>query len=447
MNFEKIGISIPSIYLPSEKVNKNKWSVVACDQYTSQPDYWKKVTELVGENPSTLNLIFPEVYLEEINAENRISKINETMEKYLNEEILIPIKQGFILTERKISAEKTRNGLIVALDLEKYDYRKNSEALIRSTEGTIMDRLPPRIKIRENSPIEIPHIMILIDDPNHSVIEPLFNQELEKLYDFDLMMEGGNIKGYLVDKKPILEKILKNISSLASPEYFSEKYGVSGKKTLLYAVGDGNHSLATAKVIWERLKEENKNVKNIHDHPARYALVEIVNLYDDSLQFEPIHRLIFNISPIEMLQSIEKYYKNQGSDLHIKYCNSKSELLNQKKLINSENSHVIPFISDNKIGILTIERPKFNLEVATLQSFLDEYLKKSCEAKIDFVHGDDVVFNLGSQPNNIGFLLPVISKHELFKTVIKDGALPRKTFSMGEAHEKRYYLECRKIKY
>lgn len=438
-NTEAPGVHIPDLLLPKAGTDLSKWAVVACDQYTSQPEYWEDVNGIIGDAPSTLQLIFPEVYLEAENKLARIATIQQNMAKYLAEEILVPMEPGLVYLDRQTSHAKSRKGLMVALDLEQYDYNKGSQTLVRATEGTVLDRLPPRIQVREGAPLELPHIMVLIDDPDRTVIEPLAESvpNMELLYDFDLMKNGGHIKGYRLDKSGITP-ISTAIKQLADPQRFMEKYGVDPEKgVLLFAVGDGNHSLATAKACWERLKptlppEEQR------EHPARYALVELVNVHDDGIQFEPIHRVVFNIDADEMLQAMILYCQAQGEKLTV-YAESVNAATS------GENVHVIDYITSKTRGSLVIENPKHNLAVGSLQSFLDDYLRQQAAAKIDYIHGEDVVTSLGSKPGNIGFYLPPMDKNDLFKTVILDGVLPRKTFSMGEAEEKRFYLECRKI--
>ena len=436
MNFEKIGLHVPEILLPKDGSDMTKWAVVACDQYTSQPEYWKNAMDLVGDTPSTLNLILPEVYLETPREEELVSEVNRNMKKYLEENILVKQKPGFVLVDRKTSKASSRKGLVVGLDLEHYDFREGSKTLIRATEGTLVDRLPPRIKVRKDAPIELPHIMVLIDDPDKTIIEPLFDMDLEKTYDFELMMQSGHIKGYRIDNENTINTIAEKLAQLSDPETFNQKYNVENQAVLLYAMGDGNHSFATAKAIWEELKKSGQSTEGIMSHPARYALVELVNLHDEGLEFEPIHRVVFNVDTKDMFEKMDAFYSAQGSELSIKKVESEQE---------TENAHVVSFVTGNETGALIIKNPKLILEVATLQSFLDSYLENNKQAKIDYVHGKEVVSELGSKPGNVGFFLEPMSKHALFKTIILDGALPRKTFSMGEADEKRFYLECRKI--
>lgn len=425
--FLNLGIQIPEIMLP-QNVDLSKWAVVACDQYTSEPNYWKNVEICTEGSPSTLNIIFPEVYLEDGDTDDRINIINKNMENYISDNIISSIGKGFIYIDRQTSHAKSRKGLMVALDLECYDYTKGSNTLIRATEGTVIERLPPRIKIRQNAAVELPHIMVLIDDPNKTIIEPIAQkaETLEKLYDFELMMDGGHIKGYKVSSDEDLSDIAKALSSLCDKDMFSSKYSISkDKDVLLYAVGDGNHSLASAKGHWENVKKSIP-VEQQKNHPARFALVELVNVHDDGLVFEPIHRVLFNVDANDLLQSFKDFYKSTGTSHSM--------------------GHTFKYITSSGEGSIVIDSPISNLEVGTLQIFLDSYLKSHSDVKIDYIHGEDVVTRLGSQQGNIGFYLPAMDKQDLFKTVILDGALPRKTFSMGEAEEKRFYLECRKIK-
>jgi len=445
MNFESIGLHVPTVLLPRPEVDLTKWSVVACDQYTSQAQYWSGVRRLIGDSPSTLRLIFPEVFLESDARPDMIRAIHDTMKQYLNDAVLLPQKPGFILVDRKTSHASSRKGLIVALDLEHYDYSEHSRSLIRPTEGTILDRLPPRVQVRENAPIEAPHVMVLIDDPSRTVIEPLFEKGCEKLYDFSLMMQGGHIQGYRIDDEKMLGDVAQNLSRLADPGCFSRKYNVTGKAVLLYAMGDGNHSFATAKVIWEKLKASAQDKQAIMNHPARYALVELVNVHDEGLQFEPIHRVVFDVDVKDMLKSMKHFFGERGSAFSCT-TDSTRDVLEQEQMRHArDNVHCVLFVWEEGFGLLSIRNPERTLETATLQSFLDWYLTKSRHAKIDYIHGEKVVGSLGAAPGNVGFYLPVLSKNDLFKTIILDGALPRKAFSMGAADEKRFYVECRKI--
>lgn len=445
MNFNSIALQVPSILLPHKAADLKKWAVVACDQYTSQLDYWKQVEQFVGDSPSTLKLTLPEVYLEWPDVDERIAAINKEMAGYLSRGILEAQAPGFMLVERTISGGKKRRGLVAALDLEHYDYSLDATTLIRATEGTIVDRLPPRIKVREHAPIELPHIMVLIDDPERTVIEPLFKKELPEAYDSDLMMGGGHIRGRLVARPEDITQTAQALQRLASVDAFNKRYGVSGRPVLLYALGDGNHSFATARVIWENLKKAAHDPAAVMQHPARYALVELVNIHDEGLEFEPIFRVLFNADFQDMLARMESWYRSRGSAFSWHAASGRADMKARAAALYRPGLHIIPFVAGETMGLLCVDKPSLTLEVATLQSFLDAYLLEKPELKIDYIHGAEVLMELGSQQGAIGFALPVLSKFDFFRTVILDGALPRKTFSMGEAHEKRFYLECRKI--
>ncbi len=433
----KIGIHVPELMMPAKNVDMTKWACVACDQYTSQPDYWNKCEEIVGDAPSTLRLMLPEIYLEKPGEAERIAEIRKAMEAYVANGTLENIGEGFVLTRRTVDG-KLRNGLVVALDLEEYDYSKGSTSLIRATEGTIVERIPPRLRIREAATVELPHIIVLIDDEGKTVIEPLVEKDLPKLYDFELMQAGGHVEGYLVNDPDMIKGVIDAIAKLVDPE----KYGVK-MPPLLFAMGDGNHSFATAKANWEKLKatltpEEREN------HPARYALVELENVHDDGIVFEPIHRVVFNVHVNAFLEALEAELEKQNGKCDIRYFDCEHCMARAKAEL-PKGAHAIPFVIEGKKGMIIVEKPAAQLEVGTLQNALDVVLKKTSGASIDYIHGEDVVNELGGKNGNIGFLLPSMQKSDLFKTVVFDGALPRKTFSMGEAHEKRYYLECRKI--
>ena len=446
MDLSQLALKVPQILLPNKNVDLARWAVIACDQYTSEPEYWKEVEKQVGGQPSTLPLVFPEVYLEEGEAETaaRIAAINQTMAHYLEDGSLQALEPGFVLIDRKTAHVPSRKGLVVALDLEEYDYRPGASTLIRATEGTIVDRLPPRIRVRENAPIELPHIMVLIDDPECTVIEPLFEQELPELYDFELMQNGGHLRGWHVAGEPRIGQVAERLAALADLGRFHERYQVEDDKVMLYAMGDGNHSFATAKAIWENLKAAADDPAALMGHPARYALVELVNLHDPGLEFEAIHRVLFDVDGDQMAAAAQEFFAAAGTPCRWEWL-ADVAAVEAACAATSADSHAIPLVAGDRCGLLTIDKPAFTLVVATLQTFLDDYLEKHSETRIDYIHGDDTVARLGGQERAAGFTLPAISKHDLFLTIVKDGALPRKTFSMGEADEKRFYLEARKI--
>jgi len=435
-SYPEIGIQVSDILLPTSQVDPRKWAVIACDQFTSQPEYWQKVQAKVGSSPSTLDLILPEVYLGTPEETRRIHSTQEAMRRYIAEKILEPI-EGLIFIEREVDG-KTRRGLMMALDLERYDFNKGSQSLIRATEGTIIERLPPRIRIREGAPLEIPHILVLIDDPDRMVIEPLIEARsvLRPLYDFDLMLGSGHLRGYLVDDRSQENRIVDALTWLASPQHFRLTYHVGEDKgLLLFAVGDGNHSLATAKSIWEKLKPTVGP-----DHPARYALVEVENVHDQGLVFEPIHRIMFGVKS-NWKKSMQDFFKGNVQFQPVTSIHNMISAIHNQ----AGPEQIVGVLSEQGVELVSFENPPTNLAVGTLQAFLDNWMKVGGASQIDYVHGDEVVSWLGQQTGNLGFYLPALEKSSLFKTVILDGSLPRKTFSMGEAHEKRFYMECRKI--
>lgn len=422
--FDGLAFRPADILLP-QNCDYGKWAVVACDQYTSQPEYWQEVEELVGSAPSTLRLILPESCLDGPSVETDIMEVNNTMTRYLREERFRTLPASLIYVERRLDNLRLRRGLVGMVDLEQYDYEPGAEAQVRATEGTVMARIPPRVAVRKNAPLELPHVMLLADDPEKTVLEPLSarKDQMEKVYDFDLMERGGHIAGWRLDGES-MALVAAALRKLADPAAFRTRYGVEDKPVLLFAVGDGNHSLATAKECYERQKKLTPR-EQWDSLPARYALCELVNLHDASLEFEPIHRVVFGVEPErvveELLSALPGAYRGEG------------------------DGHVLRFSHAGGKGAVTVPRPEAQLEVGTLQPFLDAYVKEH-GGSIDYIHGADVARDLAARPGNIAFLLPAMGKEQLFPTVIRDGVLPRKTFSMGEAHDKRFYLEARKIR-
>jgi uncharacterized protein (DUF1015 family) len=402
-----------------------KWSVVACDQYTSQPEYWERVERNVSAAPSALHIILPESSLEGPSVEQDIMEINLTMAKYLREGRFQEHRDALIYVERKLFNGSVRRGIIGMVDLEQYDYEPDADVLVRATEGTVLSRIPPRVAVRKNAPIELPHVLLLTDDPDRTVIDPLAQgtENRTKVYDFELMEQGGHITGWLLGEQE-QQNVANALRALAEPKAFAARYNAEGKPVLLFAVGDGNHSLATAKESYERQKKLTPP-EQWGNLPARYALVELTNLHDPSLEFEPIHRVIFGVRPEELLSALLETYPGAHRG--------------------EGDGHVLEFVHEGEKGQITVPNPKQQLPVGTLQTFLDDYLGKN-GGRVDYVHGDAVAKELGSKSGNIAFLLPSMEKEQLFPTVIFDGVLPRKTFSMGEAHDKRFYLEARKIR-
>ncbi len=402
------GIRPTDIYLPAPTVDMEKWAVVACDQFTSQPKYWHEVEALVGEAPSTLRLIQPEAFLEQ---GDHTEQVNATMHRYLDDGTLCrAVRDGFIVVERATPAGK-RLGLMAALDLERYDFTTGT-LLTRATEGTVADRLPPRVKIRQNAPLELPHVLVLIDDPDRTVIEPLFAKKKGEvpLYDVELMQDGGHLRGWAVEDEASKEALETAFNGL-----YEKADG------FLYAVGDGNHSLATAKLCWENLKAT-LSPEEAENHPARYALVELENLHDEAILFEPIHRVVFHVDAADLINGFKTYVEKQGMTL-----------IDGDEIVFVDHAG---YALGNANGMLPI---------AVLQNYLDEYLQTH-NATIDYIHGEQTVRDLCAVPDSLGILLQGIPKDGFFEGIRVGGHFPRKTFSMGEANEKRYYMEARKIR-
>ncbi|MCD7948493.1 MAG: DUF1015 domain-containing protein [Oscillospiraceae bacterium] len=417
---------LPADILLPQNCNLTKWAVIACDQYTSQPEYWQRVENYVGESPSTLRMILPESCLDGPNVETDILSINETMGRYLHEERFRTLSDCFIYVERQFKRGVTRRGLIGMIDLEQYDYEPGSDAKVRASENTVLSRIPPRVAVRKNAPLELPHILLLIDDPDMTVISPLAQEkkEMEQVYDFALMENGGDLCGWKVSGAQA-ERVQQALAALADPAAFQSRYGVTDKPVLQFVVGDGNHSLATAKECYERQKRTTPE-DQWADLPSRYALVEVTNLHDESLEFEPIHRLISGVvDPETMLSALLYYFKGAAKG--------------------GSKGHILRYVHLGGSASIAVPEPTAQLEVGTLQEFL-EYYTTTHGGKIDYIHGEDTLRELIQQPGTVGFILPTISKDQLFQTVIHDGVLPCKTFSMGTADEKRFYLEARKIR-
>ena len=442
LTYPDIALQVPRIILPGPDVTLDRWAVIACDQHTSSPDYWNEVGELVGDSPSTLSLVFPEVFLEESDRSDRIAAINQTMRAYLAAGLLKEQAPGFVLVDRKTPHAASRKGLLVCLDLEQYSYEAPAETLIRTTEGTDPERLPPRVAIRRDAPLELPHIMVLIDDPRRTVIEPLFEgrTELPPLYDFDLMMGGGHLRGWPVADENAILQVVEGLTALGAADRFAQRYRLpDATAPMLYALGDGNHSFATAQRVWQELREDPATPD---DHPARYPLVELVNLHDDGLTFEPIHRVVFDTNPQQLLSSLSDFVRSQGSELEVRDFPDRQQWERARVDLEDGSEHHLPFIADDRCGIATIHHPQQQLAVASLQNFLSD---DTTPRHVDYIHGTETVDELGSRPGNVGFYCQVIDKGALFRTILLDGPLPRKSFSLGEAEEKRYYLESRRL--
>ena len=475
-----------NILLPNDGIDMEKWSVIACDQFTSQADYWDAVEKYVADAPSTLNVVFPEIYLGTIeNQENdcnssgagvnndketgrktkyasmtddeRIKYINTTMDTYLTDGTLKQaVADGYVLVERTTESG-VRLGIVGLIDLEDYDFDPKNKTLIRATEGTVISRIPPRVKIREHAAIELPHVMLLVDDPldgqngefcrnesqenavniaaiKHGIIEYVYaiRDTLRKLYDTELMQGGGHIRGYAIEGE----------AAKQLTEAFAAKQNSCGG--FLFAVGDGNHSLATAKTCWENIKKSGKfTEEQLKTHPARYALVEICNLHSEALEFKPIHRLLTNVDVKDMLSFFEAEITKQGlesaegDEIVFEYVESGND--DSAKQANGNEA-----VSENNYGINITNRGD-RLPVEILQGILDKYLETHDNVSIDYIHGDEALHRLVKEIKGCGIFLQSIDKSTLFPAINAGGVLPRKTFSIGEANEKRYYMECHKI--
>lgn len=417
--WNRLGFGPGDILLP-QGVNLEHWSVVACDQYTSQPEYWDRVEQRVGDDPSALRLILPEQKLEDGHTQAHIAAINGAMEDYLARNLFRELPESLIYVERRLSSGALRRGIVGQIDLEDYDYHPGAHSLIRATERTVLERIPPRVEVRRGAALELPHVMLLMDDPSCEVIEHYTAEtaEMEQLYDFDLMEQGGHITGYRLNAGQMAE-LAAELTALADPAAFERRYQVEGAPPLLFAVGDGNHSLAAAKASYEEKKGTPE------ESLARYALVELVNLHDESLKFEPIHRVCFGVQPQALLEALLQAYPGAHTGAGE----------GQRFVLTAQGQHTT----------ITVPRSDSYLPVGTLQAFLDNYLP-TVGGTVDYIHGEDVVEELAGQEGNVGFLLPPMGKDQLFPTVIRDGVLPRKTFSMGQAQDKRFYLEARRIR-
>lgn len=396
------------ILLP-DNVDFEKWAVIACDQFTSQPEYWEKLAEYVGESPSTLKLVFPEVYLKGDIA-TRINDINATMQKYVDDGVFVET-EGFILTEREVAGGKKRLGLVLSVDLEAFDYRR-VRVPIRSTEDTILERLPVRLEIRKSAPVELPHILLLVDDPEKSIIEPLYaaRDRYEKLYDFELNMGGGHIRGYKITDT---DDVIAKFDALLDPAEQQKKYGFDAG--IMLAVGDGNHSMATAKAHWEKIKATLSEEERIV-HPARYALVEVNNVYDDGLVFEPIHRVVTEGADI-LLQTLESELSGEGNIT----------------LVTPAGDISLPCPAESGKTILAV------------QSIIERLLSED-KIKVDYIHGDNYLRQIVAASGGMGILMPQFCKSELIDYVMNVGNLPKKAFSIGSAENKKYYIEAKRIK-
>jgi hypothetical protein len=408
-----LGTAVPGILLPRPGTDLRKWAVVACDQFTQDRNFWETLKAETGTAPSTLNLILPEAYLRD-NRESRISDIRAFMRAYIDGGVFAPPRRGCVYLERSTPRHPRRRGLVLAVDLEQYDWTPGARPLIRTTEGTMKERLAPRMEIRRNAPLECPHILLLIDDEDDALIPGLGERAKKEapLYETSLMMDAGAVSGWALDNESDWSLLAEGLERLAQKA--SARYGPG--TPFLYAMGDGNHSLATAKEVWEEYKKSHVRDPALMNHPARWALVELENLYDPGISFEPIHRVIFGVKPADVLAAV--------SGLPGLVCKT----------------------SGDRPGIIQVETTKEIIAAASLQPPLDK-LVQAAGASMDYIHGEEELCRVvsGSPLPAVGVLFPPLQKSGLFRTVAETGPLPRKSFSMGSAEEKRFYLECRRL--
>ena len=402
---DKRIVVAPHILLPRKGTDMSAYAVIACDQFTSQVEYWNDLKDMIGDKLSTFHMIYPEAYLESTNQSEYIQKINQTIDSYLKDNLLVDMGECFILVERVTAYGVRRLGLVISIDLEEYSYERGVPCSIKASEATIVERIPPRLKIRKDAPIELPHTLLLFDDKEKSNIEQLYakRKELDLLYDFELNQNGGHIRGYLVkDTEAVIKK-------------FNDMF-MKNNNGLMFIVGEGNHSLATAKAHWENIKKT-LNKEEQENHPARFALVEANNVYDDGIIFEPIHRILFNAGDF------------------------------QKELDALDGNGQLAYYYSQKGGKKAIKTPKSAAETyQIIQKLIDKNLKEHPEMKVDFIHDESSVLEIADKnPDSLAIVMPALGKSDIFEFVAKDMVLPRKSFSMGHASEKRYYLEAKKI--
>ena len=445
----ELGLRVPEILLP-KNIDLKSWSVIACDQYTQDRDYWKKAEAATGGKPSTLNLILPEVYLNDGDKAERITKIRQAMKSYLDGGVFADARKAFVYLERTTAFGRTRKGLVAQIDLETYEWKPFSKANIRATEATIVDRIPPRKEIRKGAPLELPHIMLLVNDKDGVLVEgagKLAHDGRAALYDGELMQNGGKITGWALEGDADIKAVTEALNQIA------DKNRAADGSTFLFAVGDGNHSLATAKAVWDEYKAEliagGASKAELAENPVRFALIEIVNIYDSGLTFEPIHRVIFNADIKALINKV-------GGALEggLREVSSAEELETAVKASQADFGFV--YLDDEGVQKYVLLQTKIKeLAVARFQPVVDEFLKDAAGAgaggtggakpEIDYIHGSEEVFRLGAQKGAVAVLLPPIAKDSFFETINGRGPLPRKSFSMGEADEKRFYLECRRL--
>ncbi|MBI4899512.1 MAG: DUF1015 domain-containing protein [Actinobacteria bacterium] len=425
----RIGVRLADILVPRRDVDLARWAVVACDQYTAQPDYWARVEDFVGDAPSTLRLVYPEVHLGEPDPQARIVSINAAMRDYVEQGLFETYESTLMLVRRETGRGVVRWGVMVALDLEAYSWNSGDRTLIRATEGTILDRIPPRKRIRENATLELPHIVVLISDPARSVIEPLAAAApgLAPAYDVELMEHGGRVTGW-----PVAAQVVPAFADALGRLHDS----LDPADPLLFAMGDGNHSFATAKSCWQDLKPTLSEAER-ETHPARWALVEIENIFDPGLEFEPIHRVLFDVSRDDLEAELSRHCRS----FTVSVADSVGELMSRME---SAAEQTFGYGDESGYATYSLVDPDASIPAGTLQTVIDALVAKGCD--VDYIHGAEACEEIGRRPGNLSLYLPAVPKETFFASIVADGTLPRKTFSLGEADDKRYYLEARRIR-
>ena len=418
------------ILLPQENIPVSQWACLACDQFTSQPDYWEQAAALAAGGPSALNIVLPEVYLDKVDTPTRIWAIHETMERY-RAGVLTRCVNGFVYVERTQTDGKVRQGLVGLIDLEQYDWRPGMSPAVRPTEGTVPSRIPPRLAVRNGASLESPHILMLADDAGRTLVEPVAAQKdrLPLLYEGELALGGGFVRGWAVEDPALLAGVEQALAALGSQKTFDEKYPqAAGAPPMTLAVGDGNHSLATAKAFWEALKAGLPEDERAC-HPARWCLAEVCNVHSEAIAFEPIHRVVFGVPGLQLLARLKEW------------CAARNIAVDGEE---APGDQVITLVHGAWRRAVRLAGSPEPLAVGTVEAFLADYLKRNPASSVDYIHGEEAVAEL-CEEGNTGILLPPFEKGDLFRGVVLGGALPRKTFSMGHARDKRYYLECRAI--
>ncbi len=419
------------ILLPDPAIPLQQWACLACDQFTSQPEYWQAAEAEVGSSPSALRLVLPEVYLGAPDEAERIVAIHAAMRQY-RDTVLTRSVEGYLYLERRTTSG-TRQGLVGVVDLEAYRYEPGAESPVRPTEQTVPERIPPRLAVRRGAALECPHVMLLLDDAAAPVLAPLADETaaMRRVYGGPLMLGGGEIEGWAIEDPARVRALTEAIAALGSQAAFDTRWpAAAGRPPLAIAVGDGNHSLATAKAYWEELKAGLPAAQQA-DHPARYCLVELCSLHSPAIQIEPIHRVLFGTSGPAVRQALAAYAEKTGAGL---CTGAAAETCPQRlRLLWGEEELTLGFAS-----------PRQALTVGMVEAFVQQYLAEHAGARVDYIHGEAACRQLASN-GGVGFLLPPLAKSDLFKGVVLGGVLPRKTFSMGHAEEKRYYLECRSL--